>query len=124
MANMDTMTQLMLLKSMTQRTGSLHEAQLLQIKLWPRMILGTTSGTTVHVDQENHLIKAFLEVDETYDENLTTLALMKEIVGWVRKITWDDAHVVFLAKHRTVYDSRTERRDAGTTSPAGASGNP
>lgn len=124
MASMDSLTQLKLLKSMTERTGSLHEAQVLQLKMWPLLIIGATKKTVVHVDQDDHLFKVMLDVDQSFNESdPVTAQLMREIVGWARHITWDDMHGIFIANHRTIYDSRTERRDSGSGAPAsGTSG--
>ena len=105
---MDLSTQLTLLKTVTVRTGGIHEAQQLQLKMWPRMIRGTTRKTKVELDTERKLVRFVLDTDKTFRLDVKTKRLLKEIQNWTRSILWDETDVVFVAKGKTIHDSRSK----------------
>lgn len=107
MPSMDQATQLMLLKTVTLRTGGIHDAQRLQLQMWPRLIRGVTASTVVEIDMERKLVKFSLGTDRSFRLNATTRRLLKEITGWTRFILWSETDVVFVAKSKVVHDTRT-----------------
>ena len=55
--NMDWTSQLILLRDLTNRTGAVHEAQVLQLKLWPFTIDGNLKKTVSSVDIDNKTVR-------------------------------------------------------------------
>lgn len=51
-ASLSQLEQLKLLKFQTQMTGGLHEAQVLQLKIWPRLIFPEATGSSFTWDPE------------------------------------------------------------------------
>jgi hypothetical protein len=92
--------QLQLLKAMTIRTGSIHEAQALQLKMWPRLIEGVTSSEArLDVDTQSvtFLCKGSVK------KSKVNKALYENIGLWVRKILWDKTQVIIKINGKAVY---------------------
>lgn len=49
--------QLLLLRDLTRRTGVLHEAQLLNLKLWPLVIFPKASNSVIRIDPEKYTVE-------------------------------------------------------------------
>lgn len=97
--------QLALLKAATVRTGAIHEAQALQLRMWPLLIPDTKSATA-KVDTERKIVTYECK---TTKAKLTVKAktIMKNITIWTRSILWDDTTIVFKLNGKVVYDSRS-----------------
>jgi hypothetical protein len=98
------MEQLALLKGMTLRTGAIHEAQALQLKMWPMMIPDVDKAEA-QVDTERKIVTYKCEAGSTRATKKKR-ETMDNIVTWTRKILWDDTVVVFILNNKTVYDTR------------------
>lgn len=94
--------QLMLLKMMTQKTGAIHEAQALQLKIWPMLIEGVESSSA-KVDSENK--KVVFELKGNLKSKKEHNALFKAIQNWTRLLLWDNTVVVFKHKNKQIYNS-------------------
>ncbi|NBP13491.1 hypothetical protein EBU95_03715 [bacterium] len=103
--NLDIYTQLMLLKEATNRFGSLHEAQVLQLKMYPLLLNGVKKAET-HVDIEKKMI--FFKILDGKKFKLTkkNKNIIDKIVSWTRNLLWDDCSIVILNNDTVVYDTR------------------
>jgi hypothetical protein len=75
---LDWSAQLVLLRGLTQRFNSLHEAQSLQLKLWPFVVDNTLDKTEAHVDIEGKFVNFIWigskkKIDAKYQYRLKTL---------------------------------------------------
>lgn len=101
--------QLMLLKATTIRTGAIHEAQKLQMQLWPRMSNQIAPGVVAKVDPEKKIV--ILECKskkKPYNHAEFEAKLFNEIVGWVRRIVWDETKVVIKVNGKRLLDSSNQ----------------
>lgn len=100
--NTDALTeQLILLKSVTLRTGAIHEAQALQLKMWPRLMEGV-KASEAKVDVENKKVVFIIKADKTFDSSEINKKIAKEIVSWTRLILWDQTEVEFKVNKKTL----------------------
>lgn len=95
--------QLMLLKAMTVRTGSIHEAQALQLKMWPMMIKGVYL-VEARIDTEHQEVTMLCDADGFKMDKLNK-RLVKEICSWTRKILWDKTKVVIKINGKAIFNS-------------------
>lgn len=103
--NLDIYSQLLLLKEATNRFGSLHEAQLLQLKMYPILLNGVLKSET-HIDVEKKLV--FFKLVETKSFKLTkkNKDILQKIIEWTRRLLWDDCSIIFLKDEKVIYDTR------------------
>jgi hypothetical protein len=101
--------QLSLLKMATHKYGSTHDAQLLQIKLYPRMIPNVERGTVANVDLDAKLVRYTLKVNKKFRRTKIVERYFSSIVQWVRSVWWSDADVVFELDSRVIFDSRINK---------------
>jgi hypothetical protein len=104
MASATFLEQLALLKTMTLRTGSIHEAQALQLKMWPLLIPDVTKAEAT-VDSERKLVTFKCEATSSRATKKKR-ETMDNIILWTRKILWDESAVIFVINDKTVYDTR------------------
>lgn len=104
--NFDFYTQLLLLKETTVRFGVLHEAQVIQLKMYPILLNGVVKAET-HVDTEKKLV--FFKIKETKNFKLSkkNKTIMEKIVEWTRSILWSDCTVIFMKNEEVIYDTRS-----------------
>lgn len=98
----DLATQLMLLKSVTHRMGIIHEAQKLQLQVWPMLLKGV-KNCQVEVDINKRSVVFRLEPDKNFKKTKRNQELMVQIVKWVRWLLWDDATVQFIMQGQIIY---------------------
>ena len=84
-AELNTKEQLLLLKDLTERTGVLHEAQVLQLKYWFFMLYPEVSKFEIMFDPEDStLIYKVLSVkDEEQHRNNNNFSYLKEYVKFL-----------------------------------------
>jgi hypothetical protein len=68
-ANLD--EQVAQLKALTLRTGTLHELQIQQLKIWPRVALPHTTSSEARVDTTKHVVEFRVEVSGRAPSQLT-----------------------------------------------------
>lgn len=105
---MDFLQQLMYLKGLTMRTGVIHEAQALQLRNWPLLVPGVKKAET-HIDTDQKFIKYICEPKfKTFRVTKSVKDQCNNICIFARKITWDDAVVVFFSGKKPIWDSRID----------------
>jgi hypothetical protein len=97
--------QLQLLKAVTIRTGAIHDAQALQLKMWPTLIPGVTSSEA-RVDVENKKV-LFVCKSNALRPTKKTALLYKNIAKWVQNILWNETQVVIKINGKAVFNSKT-----------------
>jgi hypothetical protein len=88
-ANQEFGEQLLLLRSMTERTGILHEAQLLQLKMYPIAMITNSKSAEIKVDIEGKVIDFFLKLDKKKNAELEIQCeRVSEAVKWLLGPDW------------------------------------
>jgi hypothetical protein len=98
--------QLQLLKAMTLRTGAIHEAQALQLKMWPTLIENITKSEA-QVDTEKKTVTFVCESSGLRPSKHQRL-LFENIEKWVRNILWNETRVVIKINKKRVFDSSNQ----------------
>ena len=96
--------QLALLKTATVRTGAIHEAQALQLKMWPLLVPGVKSASA-KVDTERKIVT----FECKSSGNRITKKVRHTILNltlWTRTLLWDDTVVVFKMNGKVIHDTR------------------
>ena len=93
--------QLAYLKGMTLRLGSIHEAQALQLKLWPRLIPGIDESEA-RVDVEKQSVR-FVCTGKKFRKTKKVSEFLVNIDRWVKKLLWDSTFVVFEVNGKEVF---------------------
>lgn len=85
----DRLEQLVALKSITKLTGGLHEAQMLQLRMWPMVIAEEVEKSETQIDIPNKkvLFKLFLGKPAPTDMK-QRLAKLRENVEWLLGEDW------------------------------------
>jgi len=104
--NLSIYSQLMLLKEATNRFGSLHEAQLLQLKMYPVLLNGVLKSET-HIDVEKKMVFFKLTKVKGFKLSKHNKEVIQKIIDWTRSLLWDDCSVVFVKDQEVIYDTRT-----------------
>jgi hypothetical protein len=95
--------QLALLKTMTVTTGAIHEAQALQLKMWPRLIQKVTKSEA-RVDVEKRTVTYICESTGLRPTKSVKLTCTN-ICQWTRNLLWDETKVVIKINGKTVFNS-------------------
>lgn len=86
-----TLEQLRLLKDMTRRTGLLHEAQVHQLKIWPRVVFSTSTAASSEIDvKKKHLT---FKVVTPKPPDALECPEGEVLASWVRELLGDDWQV-------------------------------
>ena len=93
-----------MLKGLTLRFGSLHEAQVQQLKMYPRLIQGI-SKATAHVDTAHKTVVFDCEA-KGFRKTARRILEMTAITDYTRVLLWDDSVVVFKINGKQIYDSK------------------
>lgn len=94
--------QLLMLKAVTLRLGVLHEAQALQLKLWPLAALPSITKSVAKVDVESKTV--FFECEASSLRATKKLAQgCAALESWVRFMLWDDTTVFIKINGRQVH---------------------
>ncbi len=87
----NTWEQLMQLRGLTSTTGVLHEAQVLQLQMWPRVIIGESTSSEFAFSHEDRIVEFAISIESTAAPDLKKrLSILdqsvKELLGpeyWV-----------------------------------------
>lgn len=96
--------QLQLLKAVTIRTGAIHDAQALQLKMWPMLIPGVTKAEArVDVDKRTVIFvcKSTAKGQPTKQNRL----LFENIAKWVKTLLWNESLVIIKINNKAVFNS-------------------
>jgi len=95
--------QLQYLKGMTIRTGSIHEAQALQLRNWPLLIPNVVSAEA-QVDVEGQSVTFICTSKGTRPTKKQKLTC-DNICEWVRTLLWNETKVIIIVNKKTIFDS-------------------
>lgn len=108
MAKVPLKEQLMYLKGITDRFGMIHEAQIVQIRNYPRTIPNIKSAETL-IDTEKHIITYNCESETpSFRRTKKVKIAIQNVTNWIRTVSWDDAVIEFNVNGKNIYDSRTD----------------
>jgi len=114
MENKNAMEQLMLLKATTIRTGAIHEAQALQLKVWPRMNKSIDkSEAQVSVDNRQVI---FICESKSMRPTKAHKLFFENLENWVRTMLWDDTYVKVIVNGKTVFESKDDNEQSANQS--------
>ena len=102
-AQASTRTQLQWLKTLTHRTGAIHEAQSLQLKLYP-MMLPNAKTAEARVDIEKKAVK-YIVTCKPLKKGALFDKVCTEMAGWTRWLLWDDTKVTIEVNGKVMYVS-------------------
>ena len=102
--NIEIMEQLRMLKGLTIRFGCLHEAQVHQLKVYPKLITGI-QDSTAHINPDTRTVQ-FECSGRQIKKTKKRLKEMIIITEWIRTLLWDDTVVVFEINGKILYDSK------------------
>ena len=90
MATITMKEQLGHLKVLTERFGTLHEAQLLQIRNYPLLIPGVKKAET-SIDMEKKIVKYDCNTgDKKFRKTKQTMTFIDNIYEWIKYVAWTD----------------------------------
>jgi hypothetical protein len=116
MSKLDWTAQLVLLRGMTQKLGVIHEAQALQIRLWPYTVDPSLEKSEAKVDMEANRVEfvwtgSALSMDKKYQKRLETLSdNVKFLLGeeWKISVTRDE-ELIFPNGYKNVEPANRSR---------------
>jgi hypothetical protein len=112
---LDWSAQLVLLRGLTQRFGSLHSAQVLQLRLWPFVVDSSLDKTEAHVDIEGKFVNFIWigskkKIDAKYQYRLKTLdSNVKFLLGedWSMSVVCDGVTIFPLDTNNGTRNNRS-----------------
>ena len=100
-----TKQQLLWLKSMTVRTGAIHEAQALQLKMYPMMLPGAKKGEArVGIDDK---VVHYIVTCRPFKQDAVFKKTCAAIEKWTRWLLWDEARIMIKVNGKVVYESKS-----------------
>jgi hypothetical protein len=102
MSKLDWTSQLLMLKDLTNRLGGLHEAQVLQLKLWPYCVDTTIKKNKISIDLENKLL-LFEWKGSSATINNDYKTKLKSFVGSIKFMLGDDWSVTVHSDGTIIY---------------------
>jgi hypothetical protein len=96
--------QLLMLKAVTLRLGVLHEAQALQLKMWPLAALPFITKSVAKVDVESRTVSFDCEAPSVRKTKKLTQGCTA-LESWVRFLLWDDSVVFVRINGKQVHPS-------------------
>ena len=106
---MSILEQLNYLRGMTITTGSIHEAQALQLRNWGMLVPGTKSAVC-KVDPERKMVTYSLSPKgKVIAKSALTLKWCAAIDQWTKQILWPETTVLIESGKRALYDSRAQK---------------
>ena len=100
--------QLLHLKMMTERFGSLHEAQILQIRNYPLLIPGVKKAeVSINIDKKVVIYNCTSSTGKFRKTKKVNL-MVKNIYEYIKTIAWNDSILEIKVDNKDVFDSRTK----------------
>lgn len=107
--------QLKVLKGLTVTTGIIHDAQKLQLEMWP-LVIFEASGCTVKINTEKQFVEVLLVLKKKPSKKKYETGT-EVLTQWVRNILWDNTVVKVnfkevgdVGRKRTTTNRRTNRQ--------------
>ena len=99
----DFKAQLQWLKATTIRTGGIHDAQALQLKMYPLMLPNVTKAEA-HVSVDEKAVH-YIATAKPYKKTEKFTETCAAIVKWTRWLLWDDTKVTIKVNGKIRYES-------------------
>ena len=98
--------QLMHLKQMTLRLGTIHEAQIVQLRNYPLLIPNIKSAE-LEIDAKSHIIKYKCESEtKKFRKTKKVKDMCSNIQIWIETIVWGDSIIETTVDGKVIYDTR------------------
>lgn len=95
----DAKEQLMYLRGLTIRLGSIHEAQRVQFTNWPKLVPGVSTkkeDVEARVDYDNHVVYIHTKAKKKpFRPTKEARRWVWKVAFWTNSILWPDTRVVF-----------------------------
>lgn len=109
MAKMTMKEQLGQLKALTERLGTLHEAQILQIRNYPLLIPGVVRAET-NIDIDKKIVSYKCSSGEKKFRNTAKVALaIEKIYEFIKYVAWTDTILEIKINGKDIFDSRAPK---------------
>lgn len=96
--------QLMQLKAMTVRLGVIHEAQALQLKMWPLLIPNIGEAESkVDVETKTVIMVCKTAKGKKFRNTSKVKMLCENIDKWVKLILWNETALSIVVDGKTIY---------------------
>lgn len=108
MATVSIKEQLGQLKALTERFGTLHEAQLLQIRNYPLLIPGIkTAETTIDMEKKIINYKCKSNPKKKFRKTKQVMSFLDHIYEWCKYVSWSDVTLEVKVDGKDIFDSRS-----------------
>ena len=109
MATMTMKEQLGQLKALTERLGTLHEAQILQIRNYPLLIPGVAKAET-GIDIEKKIItyKCY-SGQKKFRKTKNAIIAIEKIYEFIKYVAWSDSILEIQVDGKDIFDSRAPK---------------
>lgn len=102
--------QLRYLKGMTEKLNVVHEAQIVQLRNYPKLIPNIKSAET-KIDIDHRLITYECESEtKIFRKTKKVKIAIENIITWIQTIVWDNTTVELIVNGKSVYDTRLEEQ--------------
>lgn len=116
MAKVSMKEQLIHLKGITERLNTVHEAQIVQLRNYPRVIPNISKAET-RLNIDNHsIVYECTSESPTFRKTKNVKVAIENVVTWIRTVVWDDTTVEFIVNGKSVYDTRIDRQEPSASS--------
>ncbi len=107
--------QLKYLKGVTDRLNVIHEAQVVQIRNYPRVIPNIKEAETkLNIDTRTITYDCVSE-NPVFRKTKKVRVAIENVVTWIRSVVWDDTTVEFVVNGKSVYDTRIDREPTASS---------
>lgn len=114
MAKVTLKEQLIHLKGITERLNTVHEAQIVQLRNYPRLIPNISSAETrLDIDKHSIVYECSSE-SPVFRKTKKVKTAIENVVTWIRTVVWDDTTVEFIVNGKSVYDTRIDRQQSSS----------
>jgi hypothetical protein len=117
----DAIEQLMTLKDLTSRTGALYEAQVLQLKMWPQVLLFANTAEFVFNFEDKTLVFKLSDLVSPRPKHWNKR--VKLLQSWSKQLLGEEYQVLIELKGKFIGRSRTKKQTRGARRRAKRSGN-
>ena len=102
-ASMDWLDQLAYLREMSKTTKTIHEAQAMQLRIWPRVALPHTKSSTANVDFDTKTVSFSCQRDQSEEEPEDLQERLEQLTQWTQFLLGDDWLVTIFLSNNLIH---------------------
>ena len=104
--------QLRYLKGVTEKLNVVHEAQIVQLRNYPRLIPNVKSAETkIDIDNRTIVYECTSE-SKIFRKTKKVNIAIENIILWIRTIVWDSTTIEIIVNGKSIYDTRIDEKQA------------